>query len=788
MKSINLEKVGTDRSVIPSSELNALKISEVTPMVKQQAGIPVRELGLLCQAGPHAGLEDHELLERFLNRSGEAAEAAFEAIVQRHGALVLSICRAISRHDTDAEDSFQATFVVLARRAKTIRDRNRLAPWLGRVARRISRRARKESSRRASREHHPAQFDPDAFQGNDSIDPNLTERASLIRAQVDALPEADRLPLLMTYWQGKSYEETATLLGWPIGTVRSRLARARDRLRGRLVRLGLAPAVTVSGSLSFTDSVKAAPLSVSSVLISQTIRVAIRCTPSLTAAIKGGAVPAMVAALAQGELGMMMTTPWKWTSVLMIIGSAAGFGLTARSSDPPEPPKNAVEPLMSNAVQETESDPSLLTNRSFEEGYNRPEGWSQGASIDGVLYLWDREVAHSGESSLAIRKSAQRYFPIAQWRQEIDHQSESTRLKVSSWVKADQLSKAILDVQFIDANGERSHAWVAYLGGEPGIVVSHNWKLYEGVVEIPPGTQKIIVAPQLYGPGTVWFDDLNASYTDKAVTAATGDRLAQQVESLSEPELPRSVARVDSDLNKPSEGVSAEEPLEELRRLLINYGIDEVLEEDPPAPLDPDAFKMFPTGGWPSLWGDLALVKDPSKFRVIGGDQFAWDNVGGGGILLKDPLTRRLKSDRYHTLIFDKGIASEGLIRTDSYAVLYSRGDVDGEINSHSYVAIAIDGDLNGRLTADAYPQILVTGIVHGDLVAKSGKIIRLEGGIAPSARLLIEGKAYLGGKTTREMIEAIKGRATLYLESSDLDPGEHEIRRHRVIVMDGVE
>ena len=94
------------------------------------------------------------------------------------------------------------------------------------------------------------------------------------------------------------------------------------------------------------------------------------------------------------------------------------------------------------------------------------------------------------------------------------------RLKVVAFVKAQKTTKAILDVQFVDHDGQWTHKWVAYIGakeaGDPP--VTHDWKKYEGVVAIPEGTEKLIVAAQIYGPGEVWFDDVAAEYTRAEAT------------------------------------------------------------------------------------------------------------------------------------------------------------------------------------------------------------------------------------------------------------------------------
>ena len=128
-----------------------------------------------------------------------------------------------------------------------------------------------------------------------------------------------------------------------------------------------------------------------------------------------------------------------------------------------------------------------------------------------------RKVAFEGKASLCIEKTAQRYFPIAQWSQTVDRQGDGPTLLVSAQVKAENMTKAILDVAFLDEHGNwLSHQWAAFIGikeeGEPP--ANHDWRPYSGKVEIPPQTKKLCIGLQVYGPGKVWFDDVRAGYAD----------------------------------------------------------------------------------------------------------------------------------------------------------------------------------------------------------------------------------------------------------------------------------
>jgi RNA polymerase sigma factor (sigma-70 family) len=175
---------------------------------------------------------DAQLLERFVHQRDEAA---FELLVWRHGPMVLNTCRRVLDHLHDAEDAFQATFLALARQAGSIGKREAVSGWLYRVASRIARHARTATIRRRRRERLGLPL------------PDLAARAeagwSDLRCVFDEelirLPEKYRLPIVLCYLEGMTNEEAAQQLGCPKGTILSRLARGRDRLRARLTRRGV---------------------------------------------------------------------------------------------------------------------------------------------------------------------------------------------------------------------------------------------------------------------------------------------------------------------------------------------------------------------------------------------------------------------------------------------------------------------------------------------------------------------------------------------------------------------
>jgi RNA polymerase sigma factor (sigma-70 family) len=202
----------------------------------------VGHLRTLFGAGGVSGLTDGQLLERFATRGDGAAGLAFAALVEKHGPTVLNVCLVVLRDRHDAEDAFQATFLVLARRAGTIRKRDSVASWLYGVALRVASEARAAAARRRAHEQRAgaaARKTPD--------DRAPCDLGPLLHEELGRLPERYRAPVLLCYLEGLSQDEAAQRLGWPVGTVKSRLARGKARLRDRLTRRGLAPTAVFPG-------------------------------------------------------------------------------------------------------------------------------------------------------------------------------------------------------------------------------------------------------------------------------------------------------------------------------------------------------------------------------------------------------------------------------------------------------------------------------------------------------------------------------------------------------------
>ena len=194
----------------------------------------IRSLFIL---GSPSDLTDGQLLDRFATGDGPASSLAFEALVERHGSMVLRVCRGVLGDAHDAQDAFQATFLVLVRKANSIRDRDSLASWLHGAALRVASHARATEARRRRLEREKVEraSSVSIAEAADDLGPRLHE-------EIGRLPERYRAAVVLCYLEGHTCEDAARVLRWPVGTVKSRLSRARERLRNRLTRLGLAPA------------------------------------------------------------------------------------------------------------------------------------------------------------------------------------------------------------------------------------------------------------------------------------------------------------------------------------------------------------------------------------------------------------------------------------------------------------------------------------------------------------------------------------------------------------------
>jgi RNA polymerase sigma factor (sigma-70 family) len=251
-----------------------------------------------------AGLTDGQLLRQYFAHQDETA---FAALVRRHGPMVLAVCRRLLRRSEDAEDAFQAAFVILARKGLRIAERQTIGGWLHGVAYNVALDARRRGARRRAKEQQVETMpQPIVMPGEDQ-----SELLAVLDRELTRLPEKYRLPVVLCELEGQSRKEAARHLGLPEGTLSSRLATARRTLAKRMA--GHAPAVT-GASLTALFASEAGAAVVPGPLVASTVRAA------------GGVVSASVVALAEGVLKAMLLTKIKSAALVLLLAASVGVG------------------------------------------------------------------------------------------------------------------------------------------------------------------------------------------------------------------------------------------------------------------------------------------------------------------------------------------------------------------------------------------------------------------------------------------------------------------------------
>ena len=303
-----------------------------------------RDLARLFQRG--SASEDRALLDRF---RADGDPAAFEVLVARHGPMVQGVCRRLLVSPHDADDAFQATFLVLVRNAGRLRDADRLGPWLYGVASRVAIKARILEARR--RERTPVR-DGD-FAAQDGPRTDLLDVKSILDAELGQISGKLRAVLVLCLLEGITAEEASRQLGCPLGTIKSRLARGREALRTRLIQRGVAPTV----ALAAATSLFASPVSAS--LTRATLGVIAANPASLApgiAILSRGVAPAMIskstAAVSVVLGGMVLAgsgiATWQKAPALAQQPEAAD----PPRADPPPPVERQARDLSKSHVRE----------------------------------------------------------------------------------------------------------------------------------------------------------------------------------------------------------------------------------------------------------------------------------------------------------------------------------------------------------------------------------------------------------------------------------------------------
>jgi RNA polymerase sigma factor (sigma-70 family) len=303
-----------------------------------------------------AGLTDGQLLDAYVH---SREEAAFAALVRRHGPMVWGVCRRILGNEGDAEDAFQATFLVLVRKAASIVPREQIANWLYGVAQQTAVKARAMAVKRKAREKQVQDMPEPAVREQGSPDDLLP----LLDQELSRLPDKYRTAIVLCDLEGKSYKEAARQLGCPEGTLAARLTRGRAMLAKRLARHGLA----VSGGVLATALSQSASATVPALVVSSTIKAVSLFATGTAVAV--GVITPTVAALTEGVLKTMFVTKLKIVSaVVLTVLLCFGSGVlmhraSARSQTTPASP---VAPTQAEGIENPKGEEPKNPNKKRE--------------------------------------------------------------------------------------------------------------------------------------------------------------------------------------------------------------------------------------------------------------------------------------------------------------------------------------------------------------------------------------------------------------------------------------
>jgi RNA polymerase sigma factor (sigma-70 family) len=303
-------------------------------MAIETLGAALRQISHLFGDGTVTGLPDAQLLDRFL---AEGDAACFEALLARHGPMVLSVCRGVLRDFNDAEDAFQATFLILVKKARTIRGRQALGGWLYQVAHRVAIQANLAAARRRSHEREAGQMIAASATSGPHVPDGLLPA---LHQEIARLPEKYRLPVVLCDLEGLPQAEVAGQLNWSERTLRRRLAEARDRLKVRLARRDLAPDGAALGAVFLREARAAVPPAWNAAAVRAALR-------TIHPAVTAGTVSAAAQSLTHEVLETMFVQ--KLTIALAaLIGAglmawATSAALVSRGDEPPAVPAAVVQ-------------------------------------------------------------------------------------------------------------------------------------------------------------------------------------------------------------------------------------------------------------------------------------------------------------------------------------------------------------------------------------------------------------------------------------------------------------
>lgn len=350
-------------------------------------GAAIRDLQILLDSGAVGGLSDEQLIERFLATKDSAA---FEALVMRHGPMVWGVCRRMLGDHHDAQDAFQATFLVLARKAASVSPRGLVGNWLYGVACRTALKAKGMRARRRSRERTVAEMpEPESPRPID-------DRLPLIDLELARLPQKYRAAIVLCDLEGMTQEEAARRVGCPVGTLSGRLWRGRAMLAKRLQRRGVTLA---GGTLVALLAQEAATAGPPGSLISTSVAGAV------SYAARRAAAPTLVSVeavrLAEGVLMSMMVARWKVAALVVaalgILGSWTALMAHPRRDD--DPKANAAKPAakaVSQSDRQGDKAGPILRGTIVDEA-GKPLAGARVTLYSGIATRWKGQEATTGE-------------------------------------------------------------------------------------------------------------------------------------------------------------------------------------------------------------------------------------------------------------------------------------------------------------------------------------------------------------------------------------------------------
>lgn len=309
----------------------------------ERRSLNTAEVASLFADGSLTGLSDAQILQRFLKHGDESA---FGALLRRYGPMVLGVCRRCLSDPNDVDDAFQATFLVLVERAGTLRERDVLGPWLHRVAHRVAVRTRVDARRRRTFEERAAAGRGSTRQGPVGGAAEAEERRFVLDEELARLAEKYRTPLVLCDLEGRTHEQAAAQIRCPVGTVKSRLSRAREQLRSRLNRRGLSTSSLLAPAAHLHEPIPVVPAG----LLDATTRAAVQLAGGRATTV--GAVAALVKDTLRAKHMIMLKLAATALTAVGIL-SAAAAGIRARLAPDDQAPASPSGPAKVVAGQGT---------------------------------------------------------------------------------------------------------------------------------------------------------------------------------------------------------------------------------------------------------------------------------------------------------------------------------------------------------------------------------------------------------------------------------------------------